>query len=222
MHLVMFDIDGTLVDSAGFDTELYVEAVRNVLGVEIDSDWNSYEHVSDSGILEEVLRRTRLDGEPKDLAARVQGRFIGLVRDYLARSPAAVREIAGAKRLVERLLELPDVRVGIATGGWETTALLKLAHVGIHVERLGFASASDACARTDIMRLAAQRALRGATCARATYFGDGAWDRRASAQLGYDFVAVGNGVPHTIAYADLRDADAILVGLGLAEVSSPS
>ena len=24
MHLVMFDIDGTLVDSAGFDSELYV------------------------------------------------------------------------------------------------------------------------------------------------------------------------------------------------------
>jgi len=31
MHLVMFDIDGTLVDSAGFDCELYVEAVRSVL-----------------------------------------------------------------------------------------------------------------------------------------------------------------------------------------------
>ena len=35
MHLVMFDIDGTLVDSAGFDSELYEEAVRSVLDVEI-------------------------------------------------------------------------------------------------------------------------------------------------------------------------------------------
>jgi beta-phosphoglucomutase-like phosphatase (HAD superfamily) len=26
MHLVLFDIDGTLVDSARLDTELYVEA----------------------------------------------------------------------------------------------------------------------------------------------------------------------------------------------------
>src|SRR5690348_7422388 len=103
MHLVMFDIDGTLVDSTGFDTELYVEAVRSVLNVEIDSDWNKYDHVSDSGILEQVMRDARLGGEPSDLAARVQRRFVGLVRDYLERAPGSVREIIGAKRLVERL-----------------------------------------------------------------------------------------------------------------------
>ena len=222
MHLVMFDIDGTLVDSAGFDTELYVQAVREVLDVEIDSDWNAYEHVSDSGILEDVLRRVRRDGEQQELVARVQQRFVGLVRDYLQRAPAAVREIAGAKQLVERLLELPGVRVGIATGGWEPTAKLKLAHVGIDVAPLGFASSSDACARTDIMRLAAQRALRGAAYTRATYFGDGAWDLRASAELGYEFVAVGNAVRHNVRCADLRDTDAILAGLGLARVSSRS
>jgi phosphoglycolate phosphatase-like HAD superfamily hydrolase len=216
MHLVMFDIDGTLVDSAGFDTELYVEAVRSVLNVEIDSDWNKYEHVSDSGILEQVLRDARLGGEPSDLAARVQRHFVGLVRDYLRRAPGSVREIVGAKRLVERLLDLANVRVGIATGGWEPTALLKLAHVGIGVPRLGFASSSDAHARTEIMQLAAQRALRGAEHSRVTYFGDGAWDRRASEELGYEFVAVGAGVPHRVAYADLSDADAILAQLGLA------
>ena len=222
MHLVMFDIDGTLVDSAGFDAELYVEAVRSVLNVSIDSDWNSYEHVSDSGILEQVLRDTPLDGDPTELAARVQERFVALVGDYLRRAPSAVREIAGAKRLVERLLERPDVRVGVATGGWERTAKMKLAHVGIEIARLGFASSSDACARADIMRLAAQRALRGATYARATYFGDGAWDLRASTALGYDFVAVGNAVRHTIAYAYLRESDAILARLGLADLSSVS
>jgi beta-phosphoglucomutase-like phosphatase (HAD superfamily) len=220
MHLVMFDIDGTLVDSAGFDTKLYVEAVRDVLGIEIDSDWNAYEHVSDSGILEEVLREARLDAEPNGLAARVQQRFVGLVRDHLERAPGSVREIAGAKRLVERLLEMPDVRVGVATGGWEPTAKLKLAHIGIDVARVGFASSSDARARTDIMRLAAQRALRGARHARATYFGDGPWDLRASEQLGFHFVAVGRGVPHAVAYADLRDSDAILARLASNERSN--
>jgi phosphoglycolate phosphatase-like HAD superfamily hydrolase len=131
----------------------------------------------------------------------------------LRRDSAAVREIAGAKRLVERLLVLPNVRVAIATGGWEPTARLKLQHVGIDVSGVGFASSSDAGARTDIMRLAAQRALRGALPKRATYFGDGAWDRRASAELGYDFVAVGRGVPYPVAYDDLNDVEAILAQL---------
>jgi beta-phosphoglucomutase-like phosphatase (HAD superfamily) len=215
MHLVMFDIDGTLVDSAGFDSELYVEAVRNVLGVEIDSDWNTYEHVSDSGILDEVLRDARFGSERAVLAARVQERFVGLVRDYLRHEREAVREIAGARRLVERLRALPDVRVAIATGGWEPTALLKLEHVGIDVNGVGFASSSDAHARTDIMRLAAQRALRGEPCGRSTYFGDGAWDQRASADLGYDFVAVGRGVSHPVAYDDLSAVDGILAHLGV-------
>ena len=222
MHLVMFDIDGTLVDSAGFDTQLYVEAVRSVLGFEINSDWNSYEHVSDSGILEEVLGRAWPDSEHAELAARVQERFVALVGEYLRRAPGALREIAGAKLLVERLVALPNVRVGIATGGWEPTAKLKLAHVGIGTDGIGFASSSDARARTDIMRLAAQRALRGGTYARATYFGDGAWDRRASEELGYGFVAVGCGVAHPVAYPDLREADAILSCLGLADVALAS
>ena len=91
---------------------------------------------------------------------------------------------------------------------------MKLAHVGIDVGRLGFASSSHARARTDIMRLAADRAMRGRAYARATYFGDGGWDQRASAELGYDFIAVGNAVAHPVAYADLSDMDAILKQLG--------
>jgi phosphoglycolate phosphatase-like HAD superfamily hydrolase len=215
MHLVMFDIDGTLVDSAGFDSELYAEAVRNVLNVEIDRDWNHYEHVSDSGILDEVLRRTGRGGDSAELAARVQRHFVALVRGHLERLPATVREIAGAKRLVERLCGVPGVRVGVATGGWETTARLKLAHVGIDAGRLGFASSSDARARTQIMQVAAQRAMHGAAFTRATYFGDGAWDLRACAELGYDFVAVGRAVLHPVAYVDLEETDAILAHLGV-------
>jgi phosphoglycolate phosphatase-like HAD superfamily hydrolase len=215
MHLVMFDIDGTLVDSQGFDTALYVAAVKSVLDIEIDSDWNKYEHVSDSGILAEVIRNVRRDADHAALAARVQERFVGLIRDSLQRAPAAVGEIAGAKRLVERLLEFPNVRVGVATGGWEPTARLKLAHVGIEVGRLGFASSSDAWARTEIMQLAAQRAMRGQRYERATYFGDGAWDCRASAALGYDFIAVGDAVTHPIRYADLSETEAILAQLGV-------
>jgi phosphoglycolate phosphatase-like HAD superfamily hydrolase len=215
MHLVMFDIDGTLVDSAGFETRLYVEAVRSILHVEIDGDWNRYEHVSDSGILSEVLGRSGFRGDFAECVGRVQRHFIGLIRNHLQRFPDTVREIAGAKCLVERLLELPHVRVGIATGGWEPTAKMKLAHVGIDVGRLGFASSSDALARTDIMQLAAQRAMRGSAYTRATYFGDGAWDRRASAALGYHFIAVGSAVPHPVSYADLRETDAILAELGL-------
>jgi hypothetical protein len=63
------------------------------------------------------------------------------------------------------------------------------------------------------MRLAARRALGSSACRRSTYFGDGAWDQRASAELGYDFVAVGRGVSHPVAFRDLSDVDGILAHL---------
>ena len=35
VHLVMFDIDGTLVDSNDFDSECYYEAIQDVLNIQI-------------------------------------------------------------------------------------------------------------------------------------------------------------------------------------------
>jgi phosphoglycolate phosphatase-like HAD superfamily hydrolase len=210
LQLVMFDIDGTLVDSAGFDGELYARAVETELGIVVDRNWDVYEHVSDSGILAQLLRGS---ADRDELAERVRRRFVALVRAYSEANPAAIREIAGAKRLLERLCAAAGVRVAVATGGWEETARLKLAHVGIDASKIAFASSSDAPARADIMQLAAQRAMQGAKVSRATYFGDGPWDRRASEQLGYDFIAVGSTVPHHTAFADLHDTDAIIAHL---------
>lgn len=58
---VIFDIDGTLVDSVAFDARAYVAAVGDVLGnVSLRADW-SYGHVTDSGILRQICEENRLD-----------------------------------------------------------------------------------------------------------------------------------------------------------------
>jgi hypothetical protein len=214
MHLVMFDIDGTLVDSDEFDGELYVAAVEAETGVVVHRDWDRYEHVSDSGILAQVLREARRDAECDELAARVQWRFIGLVRDCLRRNPTAVREIAGARQLVDRLLALPQVRVAVATGGWAETARLKLEHVGID-------AAARVCEQLRCTRAHGHHAARGA--ARDAWgavhacdlFRRPPVDRRASVELGYDFIAVGGAVQHRPAYPDLKDTEAIVAQLAL-------
>lgn len=54
------------------------------------------------------------------------------------------------------------------------------------------ASCSDAMSRVGIMRIAEERALGGGRAARGTYFGDRPWDLRASCELRYGFVAVGD------------------------------
>jgi len=213
----MFDIDGTLVDSMRVDSRLYARAVRETLGgdVCIDDTWRPYVHVTDSGILDEILVQHRFP-EPLDpLRAEVKRRFIELVRGHLDAGDAVLREIRGATALLRELRARPDVRLAIATGGWAETALMKLAAIGVSVDGIGFASGSDAHARTRIMELAAERALRGAMPATRTYLGDGAWDQRASAELGYRFIAIGRALEHEPRFDDYADRDAVLACLAV-------
>jgi len=214
MHVVCLDIDGTLVASADFDGDLYVESIRNVLGVDIDTDWSRYENVTDSGILDEILKTHISADQRESIAQAVQSAFVERTRDYMARDPHLISEVPGALELVEALRELPGVCICIATGGWAETATMKLRAIGLDPNGIAIATGSDATKRTDIMRLAEARATRGVTATRRTYFGDGIWDRRAADELGYDFVAVGDGVSHHVAFPDLRDLDAILSHLG--------
>lgn len=214
MHVICFDIDGTLVSSEGFDGKLYEETIRDLLGVELRSELSQYENVSDSGILAEVLERVHDADERARLALEVQAAFVDRTKNFVADNPHLIREVPGAVALVEVLRKSPDVTVCIATGGWAETAALKLRSIGLDPSSLAMATSSDAMRRTEIMRLAESRATQ-ALVTRRTYFGDGVWDKRAAAEIGYDFIAVGEGVDHHVGFADLQDIDAIVRELGV-------
>jgi phosphoglycolate phosphatase-like HAD superfamily hydrolase len=215
MHLVMFDVDGTLVDSTGFDAALYAQSIGDHLGVEVDRSWGAYRHVTDGGILDELLGSHAAPERHAELRSRVREAFVARVRRHVQESGRSICEIAGAKRLFDVLAATPGVRVAIATGGWHETALLKLAAIGIDGESVALASSSDAVERAAIMRVAERRAMGHETSARRTYFGDGAWDQRASAEVGYDFIAVGRAVEHQPRLDDFSDLGAVLSLLGL-------
>lgn len=217
MQLVMFDIDGTLVDSNDFDGPLFAEAIRDVLGLSVDTTWKSYRNVTDSGILEELLSEDDFRWEREVLYEQVKNQFVGLTQDYMSRHPDAVTEITGARTLIARLRECPEIQIAIATGGWRETAELKLDAVGIEHRDLPLATSSDAISRTEVMLLAEQRAAARSPFSRKWYFGDAEWDKRASEELGYEFVAVGPRAAHRVAFPDLSDLAGILRVLGLSE-----
>lgn len=215
MHVVLFDIDGTLVDSNGFDAQLYVAALGEVLGIEVDQDWTRYRHVTDSGVLEEVMDEIGCEGNRDSMRVAVERDFIRRVTAYL--DEKSVREIPGAVRFVETLEAAPGVAVGFATGGWRDTALMKLRKIGLQPDASRLASSSDARSRTDIMSLGEQRVSHGACVSRRTYFGDAPWDKHASELLGFDFIAIGDRVDHHPRFADYRVAKDILEVMGVVE-----
>jgi len=213
-HLVVFDIDGTLVDSTGFDSSLYVDALRDVLEYEASFDWSAFPHVTDAGLLDECMRRRGLSDPDASLRREFQARFIESVRTYIDANPGQVREIPGARAMFDSLRRLPGLQVAIATGGWHETALMKLAAAGFEVGATPMATSSDHHDRREIMRLAERRACGELPPRRRTYFGDGAWDQQACHSLGWEFIAIGGRLDHVPAFSSFLNAAAIRRCLG--------
>lgn len=212
MHLVLFDIDGTLVESYDFDTECFQAAAKDVLGVTIGSDWSRYHHVTDSGILTEVIEELGLQSDSERITEEVKGRFVSRVADYI--SCHDVFPISGAYEFLSQLVARQDVAVAFATGGWSESARMKLGAAGISFPSIPLASSSDHYSRIEIMRLAERRAGNDYYDS-ITYFGDGPWDQKASETLGYNFVSVGNRISSPQSIRDYTEANVAFRYIGL-------
>ncbi len=208
----MFDLDGTLVESTTFDSLCFEAAVKDVLDTPVENDLERYVHVTDTGILNQIIDGLRLQGEREAIFAAVKQRFIEHVADYLAANQIA--PIPGAREFLERLAGRRDVRVAIATGGWRETARLKLQAVGMDLPEVPLASSSDHFSRIEIMKIAESR-CGGNHYQSKTYFGDAPWDMRASTALGYNFILVGNRIAYHRSIADYTAAEEVLTHLGL-------
>ncbi|MGO3667689.1 MAG: HAD family hydrolase [Vreelandella alkaliphila] len=212
MHLVLFDIDGTLVQSYDFDTECFQAATKDILGVTVGPDWSRYNHVTDSGILAEVIEELHLQSDSERITKEVKARFVSRVADYI--SFHDVLPIFGAYEFLSQLVARQDVSVAFATGGWSESARMKLEAAGIKFSSIPLASSSDHFSRIEIMRFAERRAGNGHYDS-ITYFGDGPWDQKASETLGYNFVSVGNRISSPQSIRDYSEADVAFRYIGL-------
>ena len=81
---IIFDLDGTLVDSHAFDSELYLETLHELIGpIDIDATWQRYRHVTDEGILAEILDEAGLTTRP-ELRSQMRALFGAKVERYLS------------------------------------------------------------------------------------------------------------------------------------------
>jgi beta-phosphoglucomutase-like phosphatase (HAD superfamily) len=188
IHALIFDIDGTLLDSSAQDEELYKQAVEQVLGsVQFRSSLHEYDNVTDTGILLQTLADNGVEPEPVIIDA-IKSAFCTLV-DQFVRMQGPFREMPGARELLQRIIHSSSHGLAIATGGWRCSAEIKLATAGFNPGALTLATSDDAITRTDIMKMALQSL--DVRASMVTYYGDAVWDRQACEQLGWRFVAVG-------------------------------
>ena len=184
---ILFDVDGTLVQSYALDSRLFLQAVNDIVGeVRLRPDWHAYRHVTDQGIFADICADS---GCSVDLVGAVRARFADLIATHFASDPAACPQVPGAGAMFAALAARADVGLGLATGGWGVTAAAKLAQAGIAYEPSWLFSSDIAHERVAIMR--ACLAGVGRPSVPIVYVGDGEWDMTATAALGWDFIGVG-------------------------------
>ena len=221
MHLVVFDIDGTLTDTNLVDGECYWRAVCEVLGISGEQpDWSTFRDVTDAGIAAELcldhLCRELRGEEIEAIAARLAT----LLELALVCKDPVAHQIPGSAEILSMLNNSSEFAVALATGGFRLSAKLKLRRAGLPFLELPLASSSDAASREDILRIAAARAAEKHTkqFRTFTYVGDGVWDVRAARELGWRFIGIGSGeqakrlrqAGATIVVPDYRPAEAFL------------
>jgi phosphoglycolate phosphatase-like HAD superfamily hydrolase len=192
MKLVMFDIDGTLTQTDYADEMCFVQALREVFGfTSLNTDWASYTHCSDSGILEELFQQ-RLGRSPLTTEiSSFQSYFLSLLAAATAAQP--FRPVAGARDFVWSLMSNSQLAVSLASGAWECSARFKLTSAGLDFHQIPAAFSDSAYAREDIMRASLTKAAQSRSrdsFESVIYVGDGVWDARAARNLGCGFIGI--------------------------------
>ncbi len=196
--LIIFDVDGTLIGGEAHDWASFDAAIAEVTGFSPTQDFfDSLPEITAQAIAEASLRAAN---RPlgAGLEERIRDGYLRRLQQAHANDARAFAPRTGVVALLSHLNSLPGVAVAIATGDWHSTISFKLSAAGIDISAYPMATCSDAARRSDIIRLAAQRA--GRPLSEAVYVGDGVWDFRTCCDLGLPFVGTGTR-PHLLKQA---------------------
>jgi phosphoglycolate phosphatase-like HAD superfamily hydrolase len=187
---IIFDIDGTLVDSYEMDAGLYRDTVADILGdIRTHDKWSKYKHVTDIGILEEICFLNNISNV-REVISKVRQSFGERLQNYIACHPC--KPIPGAVDFIDTLKRSPDYQVGIATGGWRHTSQMKLKSAGFDIKGIALKSCDDHKEREMIMEACYKQISKNGDGA--LYFGDHLWDLKASEILGWKFIGIGDNL----------------------------
>ena len=217
MLLVLWDIDGTLVDTAGLGRDAFSEAFEKVVG-RLPGDPVEMAGHTDHQIAMAMLEKAGVEGVDTHLPRMLDG-----VAAALEDKREAIREhghaLPGAREALDALSRRENVIQSLLTGNVEAGAATKLAAFGLEealdLEVGGYGSDPHE-SRSDLVRIALARASdkHGVELAAtaAVLIGDTPLDVRAAHEAGARSVAVASG-PYRSRELREAGADAVLESL---------
>jgi phosphoglycolate phosphatase len=221
-RLVLFDIDGTLLNAGGAGKRAVTRALHEVYGETGQVQRYNMAGRTDPQILREVLGQAGLDRERIDAGMDAfWDVYIRVLRDTL--DPATVRALPGAAALVDRVEAENDTVLGLLTGNVLEGARIKVDAAGLGFERFQVgAYGSDHGDRAELPAVAVRRAKErtGVEFSRKqiVIIGDTPFDISCGEALGVRTIATATGTysrdeladchPDHL-FADLSDTEAV-------------
>jgi phosphoglycolate phosphatase-like HAD superfamily hydrolase len=191
--LIVFDIDGTLTNSNHVDSVLFERAILDMLPISsIDTEWNNYKYSTDAGILTEIIQSKLARNPTSNEIESIKNKFISYLDDTFTEDQSHCTPLGGAQIIFEKISRL-GWDIGIATGAWEKSALLKLKCANIPYQDIPIAHSDDHIERENIISIAINRAqaiYKKHSYSMVIYVGDRLWDKAASNNLKINFIGV--------------------------------
>jgi phosphoglycolate phosphatase len=159
-RLVLFDIDGTILDSGGTAARAFMAALADVFGIHPERNGYSFAGKTDPQIARDLLIRAGVQEET------IRSELPRLWESYLSRfrescDPGQITVYPGVRELLQRLDADPAAVLGLLTGNLQEGARLKLSAAGVEFERfLICAFGSDHHERRELPAIAIDRAER--------------------------------------------------------------
>jgi len=224
MRVVLFDIDGTILQSGGVGRIAMERALSTVFGSPGSSDYR-YDGKTDRQIVRETMRLEGLSDDEIDAQMEtLLERYVTGLNAEFSSGERTVRIFPGVVELFDRLEQERNVVLGLLTGNIEPGARAKLGAAGIDFTRFRVnAFGSDHEERPELPAIARKRAseMLGLDLAgnRLVVIGDTPADIRCGESIGARAIGVATG-RYTVeqlaehgAYAvfeTLADTDAVM------------
>ena len=195
MIVLLFDVDGTLINTRGAGRDAMDAALSAEFGIHQSSDDLSTLGRTDRGIGAAMFRRHGIEDNVDN--------WRRLVAAYLRRLPDSLHRLRGlllpgVGELLDVLAARRDVAVGLLTGNVQQAARIKLDHFGIHGHFAFGGYGDDHPDRDDVARTAQRAAadhLGGPRrLRRVIVIGDTTLDVRCARTIGATAVAVASGL----------------------------
>lgn len=207
MHVCLFDIDGTLINTGGAGGAALKAALRSAFAIDEPTDSVTLAGRTDRGITGDLFRFHAIEDSPENWQ-RFRDAYLGHLPGLLAQRKGAV--LPGIQGLLQSLQGRDDLLIGLLTGNTRDGARIKLAHFGLDrfFELGGFGDRH--VHRDDVAREALEAVERRLTKtvdrSRVWVIGDTPSDIACARAIGARAVAVATGI-HTAAELDAAEPD---------------